>query len=461
MSRASWPNAWLAGPGRHVCRSYTPATMDLAPRVLGKPWRAALSIAAPVIAIVVLAVASPAKASPLPSEWVIGPHKHVVLITFDGRTSPHRLRGVVHTLARKNAHASFFLPGAWISRHEKGARRLRRAGNALGNRGYGRKAFTRMSDARVRRSIARARRKLRDVGAYPRPFLRLPHGARSLRVLRDAAAMGYRSVRWTQGPGGGTIRQVTRNVMHHVRDGSIISLDLWRVSHRRALASIIHALRDRGYRLARLGALRHAHAVNWSVRLGPGSAGRGVRALEKALHRGSYPSGRVDGRFGYEDREAVIAYEKVHRMRRNGLVSPLEFEGIAADPKPSVPKRRPRRFVEIDISRQVLFEVKHRKVVHTLPVSTGGEYLYESGGQVYRAHTPRGRFSILRKVAGWAYGSLGALWYPNYFIGGFAIHGYPEVPVYPASHGCVRIPMYAAIPFFYREPIGTPVFVHN
>jgi len=36
------------------------------------------------------------------------------------------------------------------------------------------------------------------------------------------------------------------------------------------------------------------------------------------------------------------------------------------------------------------------------------------------------------------------MYYSNYFIGGFAIHGYVDVPPYPASHGCVRVPMWIA-----------------
>jgi lipoprotein-anchoring transpeptidase ErfK/SrfK len=249
--------------------------------------------------------------------------------------------------------------------------------------------------------------------------------------------------------------------MRGVHDGSIISLDLWRRSHRRALPSIIHSLRHRGFRLRTINALSDVHAVNWSRTLAPESTGRDVHALEKALRHGSYPAGKIDGSFGYEDEEAVTAFEKFHHMTRDAIVPPLQMERIVADRRPRPPRRHPGHYIDIDISRQVLFEVKHHKVIHTLPVSTGGEYTYTSGGTSAVAHTPRGKFSIIRKVAGWNSGSLGRLWYPNYFVGGFAIHGYPEVPTFPASHGCVRIPMYAAKPFFYREPLGVKVFVHD
>jgi lipoprotein-anchoring transpeptidase ErfK/SrfK len=52
------------------------------------------------------------------------------------------------------------------------------------------------------------------------------------------------------------------------------------------------------------------------------------------------------------------------------------------------------------------------------------------------------------------------LWYPSYFLRGFAIHGYPEVPAYPASHGCVRVPMWLAPKLFERIPFGSSIYVY-
>ena len=33
---------------------------------------------------------------------------------------------------------------------------------------------------------------------------------------------------------------------------------------------------------------------------------------------------------------------------------------------------------------------------------------------------------------------------PLYIVGGIAIHGSLDVPAYPASHGCIRVPMFAS-----------------
>ena len=62
-------------------------------------------------------------------------------------------------------------------------------------------------------------------------------------------------------------------------------------------------------------------------------------------------------------------------------------------------------------------------------------------------------------MSGWDSGPLGRLHNPLYFNGGIAIHGATSVPAYPASHGCVRIPMSASPWMPSKVPNGTPVYV--
>ena len=71
-------------------------------------------------------------------------------------------------------------------------------------------------------------------------------------------------------------------------------------------------------------------------------------------------------------------------------------------------------------------------------------------------NTPVGLWHVYSKLPGWN----GVLWYPNFFLRGFAIHGYPSVPAYPASHGCVRVPMWVAPTLFAEIPAGFPVYVY-
>ena len=69
-----------------------------------------------------------------------------------------------------------------------------------------------------------------------------------------------------------------------------------------------------------------------------------------------------------------------------------------------------------------------------------------------------GRFSVYLKTPGVnAKGMVDS----NYFIRGYAIHGYPEVPTYAASHGCLRVPIPNAAAIFSWVRVGTPVDVYD
>ena len=396
-----------------------------------------------------------------PSEWVVGPNQPVVLITFDGHTKSRYLDKVLATLEDKGAKASFFMAGRWIDSHRTRAGIIAAQGHRLGNRGYGTMPFTRLDEQALRTSIRRAQSAINRVTASPVPFLRPPNGARDLRVLQIAGSMGYRSVHWTHHPGGGKATRVQRAVLRKARYGSIISLDLGRASHRSALPGIIDGLRRRGFSFGRLSRLNNVHPIRYDVTLKAGGTGPEVAYLQKILKKRSYPAGKIDGSFGYPTLQAVYAFEKVHGLTRDGVVPIKQMLNIARSRRPSKPDRRYHNFIDIDISRQVLFEVRDDRVIHTIPISSGNEEYYTVDGQTYKAHTPRGDFRITRKIAGKRVSRLGTLWWPSYFVGGYAIHGSDSVPVYPDSHGCVRIPRYLERGFFYRNPVERPVFIHN
>jgi hypothetical protein len=76
-------------------------------------------------------------------------------------------------------------------------------------------------------------------------------------------------------------------------------------------------------------------------------------------------------------------------------------------------------------------------VLHT---STGTFETYRHEGRRLLADTPEGRFAVTWAHDGWREGALGRLYRPRYFHpDGIAVHGYPSVPAYPASHGCARV----------------------
>lgn len=118
--------------------------------------------------------------------------------------------------------------------------------------------------------------------------------------------------------------------------------------------------------------------------------------------------------------------------------------------------------IDVDLSRQMLSVIDESgKVTKVLPISSGSGGWFVSEGERRRAITPTGRFRVYRKIPGWHKSPLGLMYYPVYIVGGVAIHGSPYVPRRPASHGCIRIPMYAAKAFYDATEIGTVVLVHR
>ena len=182
---------------------------------------------------------------------------------------------------------------------------------------------------------------------------------------------------------------------------------------------------------------------------------------EQLLSNLGYWTGPVDGDFDAGSRHALVAFQKVEGRPRTGKLTKEEVQAIRAAVRP-LPRHRGYAHIEIDLSRQVLFIIDAAgSVTHILPVCTGNEKLYMDHGQTHRAHTPRGTFKVLRKIAGWRRSSLGLLYYPNYIHEGIAIHGSLAMPVYPASHGCIRIPTFAAKKLSEITPVGTQVIVYE
>ena len=185
-----------------------------------------------------------------------------------------------------------------------------------------------------------------------------------------------------------------------------------------------------------------------------------VRAVQERLAELGYDVGTADGRFGGRTSYAIMAFQKMEGLSRTGEID-AELLGAlpaAGPPGPMVPGG-PSTRVEIDLNRQVLIYWSGGALTRILPVSSGNGEEYCVDGECDIAVTPPGSFHIGRKAEGLEVAPLGELWWPMYFNGGIAIHGSPSVPPYPASHGCIRIPMYAAPSFYDQIGRGTAVIL--
>ncbi len=159
--------------------------------------------------------------------------------------------------------------------------------------------------------------------------------------------------------------------------------------------------------------------------------------------------------------QALITFQKWEGRKVTGRLTRAEFKAIREATAPR-PKDSGYKHVEVDLDRQVLLLIDEDGSVATiLPVSTGSGEHYKEKTMSGLAYTPRGRFKIYGKIEGWRKSPLGLLYYPNYFSDGLAIHGNPEVPHTPRSHGCVRIPMSAAKEMSERLDIGTIVLIYD
>ena len=182
-------------------------------------------------------------------------------------------------------------------------------------------------------------------------------------------------------------------------------------------------------------------------RLSDGSRSIYVKRLEQRLKSLGYHLDGVNKRFTYKTSDALIAFNKVQGRARVGYVDEGTWRALA---DPIIPKPRystPKYHIEVDQTKQVLYVVRKNKVIHILHVSTG------AGGA-----THDGVFDFDRKLAGY---SGHRLYYPSYFDGARAVHGWPEVPTYNASHGCVRVPMWTATWIYGLIDIGNIIKIYH
>src|SRR5581483_11076523 len=102
-----------------------------------------------------------------------------------------------------------------------------------------------------------------------------------------------------------------------------------------------------------------------------------------------------------------------------------------------VPRSTSGYVVEVDLTHQVVMVTNNGQTEWVINTSTGGGYTYVFDGVSYQAITPTGHYNVWFQINGFQNGRLGVLYRPKYFThDGVAFHGYPEVPAYPASHGC-------------------------
>ena len=181
--------------------------------------------------------------------------------------------------------------------------------------------------------------------------------------------------------------------------------------------------------------------------LSSGSNSIFVKLLEQRLRQLNYRVPEPNFSFDHRTSDGVIAFNKVQGRSRIGYVTDSTWRALV---NPKVPKARfnsPKYHIEVDQTKQVLYRVLKGKVITIMHVSTGAG-----------SATRDGTFKVWSRLAGY---SSKRLYYPSFFDGARGIHGWPSVPTYNASHGCVRVPMWTAVWIYNKLEIGDTVRIYH
>ena len=179
-----------------------------------------------------------------------------------------------------------------------------------------------------------------------------------------------------------------------------------------------------------------------------GSRGTAVRALQRRLKDLGYLT-PVSGRFDGTTARAVLAFRKVNGFARTTSAGRTVFRRLARGGggfKVRYPKAG--KHAEFDWSRQVLVLARGARPAMILHTSSGTS----------ATPTVFGKYSFYRREPGY---NNKDMYYSVYFVGGYAIHGYSPVPTYPASHGCLRIPIPSAKRVYGWVSLGDPIYTYR
>jgi len=179
-----------------------------------------------------------------------------------------------------------------------------------------------------------------------------------------------------------------------------------------------------------------------------GAGGLAVRVLQRRLAALGYVVGRR-GLFDARTARAVMAFRKLTDMPRTFVADSEVYRRLATGHgafHPRFPSHG--RHVEASIAHQVIALIgANGEVERIYPTSSG------------KPSTPtvRGSFRVYSRTPGY---NSHLMYYSSFFIRGYAIHGYSEVPAYNASHGCLRVPIPDAQAIYDWVRLGTPVDVY-
>ncbi|MFI5025904.1 MAG: L,D-transpeptidase [Solirubrobacterales bacterium] len=175
--------------------------------------------------------------------------------------------------------------------------------------------------------------------------------------------------------------------------------------------------------------------------------GREALLFNRLLAGAGYHMGDISDHFDESTGLAILAMRKVNDLPRTEDYDPHLFEMLLRGRGAFEPVHEGSgRYVEVDLSRQVMALIEDGKPTDVFHVSTGA------------FGTPTGTYAFYEKSPG--YNQKG-MYYSVYYSGNYATHGYYTVPTYPASHGCVRNPEVYSVFIYDWISLGDPIYIYE
>ena len=184
--------------------------------------------------------------------------------------------------------------------------------------------------------------------------------------------------------------------------------------------------------------------------LAAGSSGPYVKGMLTGLQRLAIRIPGMGSTFSTRVKDSVMAFQKAYRLPRTYVFNAACWRKMDGARTIRPRHSRPATHLEVDKTRQILMIVKNGKVFGLIAVSTGAT-----------GNTPEGSFRIQQKHPFTTSSYGGILVRTMGFVGNFAIHGYSPVPPYPASHGCVREPIWACYWVYDQSFVGEALFIYR
>ncbi|HEY9482211.1 MAG TPA: polysaccharide deacetylase family protein, partial [Micromonosporaceae bacterium] len=197
-------------------------------------------------------------------------------LTFDDGPGPGT-PSLLDALIGHGAHATFFTVGAKVATQPDLVRRMREAGNLIGNHTWSHRDLTALPPDRATAQIFRCQNAVLAATGTAPAVMRAPYGAVDERVIGIARDLGLALVRWDVDPRDETTRDpatIAKRVIERAHRGAIVLLHGTNQATVQAMPRVLTELGEQGYTFVTVPELYGWQPLSPGSTYGPAGATR-------------------------------------------------------------------------------------------------------------------------------------------------------------------------------------------